>query len=225
MQLNPHRYNFTLVSHNAKTGPMPVTMTSKDSCPESCPLKGNGCYASAGRLNITWTRMNDRGLDFDTLIERIKSIPKGRIWRHNQAGDLPGSNDRINGKALSRIVNANAGRQGFTYTHYSPSIAGNAKAISKANRAGFTINLSANTLEQADQFKALNIGPVVALLPSEQRENSTTPAGHKVVVCPNYTHGVQCFDCKLCQRSDRSVIVGFPAHGPSYKKVNAVVNQ
>ena len=223
--MTTHKFNFTMVSGNPKTGPMPVTMTSKDSCPDACPLKANGCYASAGRLNIHWSRMNDKGLGFDQLIERIRSIPDGRIWRHNQAGDLPGANDKIDAKSLREITKANQGKRGFTYTHYDPSIKGNAKAISDANKGGFTVNLSADSLAEADDLASLNIGPVVAILTSDHKGNTTTAAGRKVVVCPNYTHNVQCSDCKLCQRSDRSVIVGFPAHGASFKKVDAVINR
>ena len=216
------RFNFVMVSGNAKTGPMPVTSTSKDSCPDSCPLKNNGCYASAGRLNILWTRLNDRGLTFRQLIKSIASIPLGRIWRHNQAGDLPGKNERIDAGALRAIVDANRGRRGFTYTH-KPMTRENRRLVKEANAGGFTINLSADNLEEADALASLNVAPVVTVLNSDARENLATPAGRKVVICPAYTHNVQCVDCGLCQHAKRSVIVGFPAHGPSFKRVNDVV--
>jgi hypothetical protein len=167
--------------------------------------------------------MNDKGLAFDQLIASIKSIPANRIWRHNQAGDLPGANDKIDAKSLREITKANHGKRGFTYTHYDPTIGRNAKAISDANDGGFTVNLSADNLSEADDLAALNIGPVVTILPSDHKGNATTAEGRKVVVCPNYTHNVQCIDCGLCQKSNRSVIVGFPAHGASFKKVNAVI--
>jgi hypothetical protein len=216
------KFNFTPVSGNAKTGPIPVTITSKDSCPPSCPLYKNGCYASAGRLNIHWSRLENKGLDLAGLIEAIKSIPNGRLWRHNQAGDLPGDGETIDTKALGSIVKANAGKRGFTYTHKNPFVKKNASAILDANKKGFTINLSANGLNHADDLADLGIAPVVSILPENQSENTTTPKGRKVVVCPNYTHNVQCMDCGLCQRSDRSVIVGFPAHGISKKKTETV---
>lgn len=219
------KFSFTLVSHNSKTGPIPVTGTSKDSCPDACPLKNNGCYAATGRLNIHWTRLGSKGLNLAELTEKIKSIPSGRLWRHNQMGDLPGKNDKIDGKAVNSIVEANKGRKGFTYTHYDPSIGKNASVVKSANKNGFTINLSADNLSEADSFSDMGIAPVVTILPSDQKSNTVTPKGRKVVVCPNYTHGVQCMDCQLCQRADRSVIVGFPAHGISFKKVNQIAKQ
>jgi hypothetical protein len=42
-------------------------------------------------------------------------------------------------------------------------------------------------------------------------------------VCPAYTHNTNCKDCQLCTRADRPTIVGFPAHGVSVKKAEAVV--
>lgn len=216
-------FSFTLVSHNEKTGPMPVTGTSKDSCPNSCPLKNAGCYASAGRLNIHWTRLNDKGLTLKELTDKIKSIPNGRLWRHNQMGDLPGNAEVIDSKALNEIVKSNKNKRGFTYTHYDPTKKTNAKAISAANKKGFTINLSADSLKEADEFVDLGIAPVVTILPSTQKGNTVTPKGRKVVVCPNYTRNVQCVDCGLCQRADRSVVVGFPSHGTGFKKIDKML--
>ena len=47
------------VSVNAKTGPIPVTTSSKNTCPDSCQLKGNGCYAEVGRVNIHWQKVSN----------------------------------------------------------------------------------------------------------------------------------------------------------------------
>lgn len=212
---------FTLVSRNEKTGPMPVTGSDKTTCPDACPLKNNGCYAAVGRLNIHWTRLDNKGLSLSELVSRIKSIPNGRIWRHNQMGDLPGENNSIDSKALNAIVEANIGKRGFTYTH-KPMNKKNQTLVKKANDKGFTINLSADNLAEADSLAKLNVAPVVTILPSDQKENTMTPEGRKVVVCPNYTHNVQCFDCGLCQKKDRTCIVGFPAHGIAKAKVDNV---
>lgn len=218
-------YGFVMVSANSKTGPIPITISSKDTCPKSCPLKkenGGGCYASSGRVNIAWTRLNTEGLKFNQLLEKIKSIPNGRIFRHNVAGDLTHKDEAIDRKKLNQLVEASKGKRGFCYTHHNPSLKSNRDAIKKSNKAGFTINLSADNLSEADKFKGYNVAPVVVLLPSDQKTNTITPKGNKVIVCPNYTHNVQCMDCGLCQKADRSVIVGFPAHGISFKKVNQI---
>lgn len=217
------RYSFTKVSGNSKTGPMPVTLTEKASCPDSCPLKNNGCYASAGRLNIHWNK--GMKLSLSQLTANIAALPPGKLWRHNVAGDFILENERIDRRAMVQIVKANTGRKGFGYTHAQPQVGSNATLIKYANQNGFALNLSADSLVEADKLAALNIAPVVTILPAGQTENTTTPAGRKVVVCPNYKNpNIQCIDCGLCQKQ-RSAIVGFPAHGIQLTKVNAVFNQ
>ena len=216
------KFHLTAKSSNVKTGPMPVSITTADTCPNACSLKDGGCYAKSGPLAIHWKRTETQGVDLSEFCAKVNQLVDGSLWRHNQAGDLPGNGDYINTKALSMLVDANRGKRGFTYTHYDPRIADNATAIEDANDNGFTINLSAENLEQADEYAALSIGPVVPLLPIAQTETTVTPAGRKVVVCPaTQRDDVSCMTCQLCQRQ-RNTIVGFPAHGTSKKKAQAI---
>lgn len=217
--------SLTVISHNIKTGPIPVSTSSKATCPDACPFKTGGCYAQGGPLNIHWNKVTsgERGTDFETFCKSVAKLPKGQLWRHNQSGDLAGENNAIDADALKKLVNANRGRKGFTYTH-KPMTPENAEAVKHANENGFTVNLSANNLRHADELKALNVGPVVVVLPSTQTSNTVTPEGNKVVVCPaTYREGVNCANCQLCQKGNRSVIVGFPSHGNAKKKVDEKV--
>jgi hypothetical protein len=160
---------------------------------------------------------------FTDFCDKIAALPDGQLWRHNQAGDLPGNGLEIDGAALGDLVKANNGRRGFTYTHYNPASGRNAAYIKGANDWGFTINLSANTPEHADKLAALGLGPVVTVLPIDQKENTNTPGGRKIVVCPaTIRDDISCATCKLCAVSDRSVIIGFPAHGSQAKKAARV---
>lgn len=219
----PEFYGFKMSSGNAKTGPMPVTTGPKSSCPNSCPMKDNGCYASTGRINIHWLRLNSKGLDFRQLVLSIRMIQRGNIWRLNQAGDLPGRGENINALKLKQIVSANKGKRGFTYTH-KHVLKSNLKLIKFANDNGFTVNLSANNLAHADKLAGLNIGPVVVVTPIDAPKTLFTPKGRKVVQCPaTYKDGVTCLSCQLCQKQ-RSVIVSFPAHGIAKKRVDAIAN-
>lgn len=214
-------YGFSMSSGNAKTGPMPVTTGPKSSCPNSCPMKNNGCYAATGRINIHWARLNNKGLDFRQLLLNIKLIQSGNIWRLNQAGDLPGKGEKINAVKLKQIVYANKGKRGFTYTH-KHVLKSNHKLIKWANNNGFTINLSANNLVHADELAGLNIGPVVTVTPIDAPVKLTTPKGRKVIQCPaTYKEGVTCLSCQLCQKQ-RGVIVHFPAHGIAKKRVDKI---
>jgi hypothetical protein len=162
-------------------------------------------------------------LFWSQFLSEIAGLPEGQLWRHNQAGDLPGLGEEIDASALGKLTKANRGRKGFTYTH-KYGTESNREAIRSANLNGFTVNLSANTLAHADELAETECGPVVVVLPSDQISNTLTPAGRKVVICPaTVRDDVTCATCGLCQRQ-RSAIVGFPAHGASKRKASAIAS-
>jgi hypothetical protein len=98
----------------------------------------------------------------------------------------------------------------------------NIDAVRDANSKGFCVNLSADTLAEADAKHALGIAPVAVVLPWDATENTVTPAGNKVVLCPaTQRDNVNCASCKLCAWIDRKVIIGFPAHGSKKKQVKS----
>lgn len=229
----------TPTSANEKTGPILVTTTSALTCPDACPFKRTrdgvkGCYADGGPLAMHWQQvtLGRRGEPWAdallTLAGHLRRKGRGAVWRHNQAGDLPGSGDQVDASALADLVkvNADASARGFTYTHKplvgSPYADANLAAVRAANAAGFAVNASANHLAHADALAQAGGVPVVVVVAHDAPDTLTTPAGRKVVVCPAQRRdGVTCSTCRLCSRSDRSVIVGFKAHGSSYKRAEA----
>ena len=238
MGLRPHlisgiwmRVHLTKKSANRKTGPIPVSTTSEDTCPRSCPFYGEGCYADQGPLRIHWRKVSahDRGTEFRSFLTQVRSLERSQIWRHNQAGDLPGKGNRINRRLLEQLCNASKGTRGFTYTHKpvqgdSDTAQRNRDAIKSNNSIHFTINLSANGVEHADELVKLGIAPVTTVLSSNTDVRSfTSPGGNKVVVCPViYDESITCSTCKLCAHPTRKSIIGFPAHGAQKKQVDEV---
>lgn len=227
--MQAYQVALTLKSRNAKTGDIPVSTTSYETCPPTCPLQKNGCYADTGPLAMFWQKVTARkvGMAWAHFTKQVAALPDGALWRHNQAGDLPGSNGKIDIKALAALVIANTGKRGFTYTHYDVlKSAANRKAVANANKQGFTINLSANDLGHADKLAALDIAPVAVVLSSSIQGNVklATPQGRKVVVCPaTYRDDVSCKTCGLCA-TKRGAIIGFPAHGVQKKRADAIAN-
>ena len=215
-------YHITLKSSNAKTGKIPVTTSDARTCPDSCPLKlSKTCYAKSGNLNLHWSKVSDgsRAINFDQLLEAIRNLPVNQLWRHNQAGDLPGFNETIDVNTMYQLIDANRGKRGFTYTH-KPLNSENAAIIKQANQNGFTVNVSANNLTQADNYKALDVAPVVAIIGDNLPKTFKTVAGNRVVTCPAQTNDrTSCETCGLCQRSERDYIIGFIAHGTSKKRL------
>jgi hypothetical protein len=238
-QIAMHSFQFTRASSNVKTGPIPVTMTSAESCPTDCAFKGNGCYAETGPIGWQWKALSGATVDsfyksgkamikaigIQELARKIKALPAGQLWRHNQAGDLPGIGLNIDPDALRAIVAANRGKKGFTYTH-KPAMGKNLELIRESNAAGFTINVSANSAKHAAAIKRANPDlPVVCVLPIEAESSRVIEEdGIKILVCPatRPDSAITCAACGLCQKQTRASVVGFPAHG-ARKKTAALI--
>lgn len=223
--LDTPRTVFTRKSRNVKLGPIPATYTEKRTCPDACPLKGAGCYASAGgRTRLAWALAENKPVDsWHTMLANVRALPPGQLWRHNVAGDLPGTGDAIDTAALAELTAANTGRRGFTYTH-KPMTPENAAAVRAANDAGFVVNLSANNLAHADDLIATGAGPVVSLVPADYpATGGRTPAGRPVVVCPEMT-GTRpnCASCGACAIATRKPVIGFRVHGGQQAAAAAV---
>lgn len=220
-----HTFHLTPVSGNKKVGPIPVTTSSRSTCPDICPLKANGCYPEYGPLKIHWDAVSSgqRGGSLDELCSQISKLPKGQLFRFWQAGDFPGDGEALDTDSMQALVHANRGRHGFGYSHYDPTLQHNANLIRAANDGGLTINLSANNLEHADRLVETGAGPVVTILPMDAPKTLKTPAGHHVAVCPaEYIEDMNCSRCGICAKRDRKTIIGFRAHGTGKAKAQRV---
>src|SRR5689334_7129003 len=165
------KVQFINVSQNAKTGPMPASIVERASCWSGCALYENGCYAEAGALGMHWDRVS-RGLAGATWSEfsaNVAALKPSRLWRYAQAGDLPEYGPKIDGTLLEELIAANAGKNVIAFTHKpvlgnDPIADENRRLIAAAIKAGFTINLSADTTAHADKLAELGVAPVVTVL-------------------------------------------------------------
>lgn len=245
-------FSLTEVSGNRKTGKIAVSKSSSNTCPPSCGMWFD-CYGKFHHLKGHWDRL-DRGegnaKSFKEYLLDVRRYAQG-IWRYGEVGDLPGMGNKIDKEMLRALVKAGAGKnkQPFAYTH-KPIEAGNYRvkgpkgqvkkgtiseelaknnreAIKDANASGFVINLSTDSLVEADQKLALDIAPVVVVLPMDAETGTQyiTPNGHKIVTCPAARKDllelkITCKTCKLCAIKDRKSIIGFPAHGAAKKRAS-----
>lgn len=212
-------------SGNRKIGAIPVSTTEEASCPPYCPFKDTDCYARFGPLGMHWRKVRPgmRGDNWNGFCSRVRRFPAGQLWRHNQAGDLPQRKDgRLHATKCRSLSLASGHTRGWTYTHYDPTDAHNRRVIAGMNQhGGLTVNLSADSMDQADEYVALGIGPVTVVLPENAPHNgNVTPDGNPVVTCPAQTHELTCEQCKLCQVATRKSIVGFLAHGTASKRLS-----
>jgi hypothetical protein len=224
--------SLTIVSNNRKVGPIPVSTTEENSCPNSCPLRGTDCYARFGPLGMHWRKIGPggRGSQWTLFCNAVKRFARGQLWRHNQAGDLPKDEqtsqsgvDRIDQQKCRELSEASRHTRGWTYTHYDPTDEHNRSVIAEMNsQSGLTVNLSADNLEQADQYYELGVAPVCVILPKDApHRGNKTPNGLSVVTCPAQTNeSMSCDKCRLCQVRTRKSVVGFLAHGTASKRLS-----
>lgn len=220
------RFHLSRVSTNPKTGPIPVSTSSRATCSPSCPFIGNGCYADNHGLNFHWDAVTrgERGMPWQGFCAAIAALPKGILWRMNQAGDLPHTAGRISRRFLQGLIQANQGKKGFTYTHHNLALGENLQLVRQANRQGLTINVSTESESAADSAIAAGL-PAVMVVPSgEQRTTWRTAAGNAVLICPAQRSDTKtCADCGLCQNRGKRVIIGFLAHGTRARKAEAML--
>lgn len=217
----------TMVSSNAKTGPIPTTTSDRATCPTTCPFYDKGCYAKSGPQAIHWRKVSnaERGFAWDEFVNQIRKIAKNQIWRHNVSGDLQHNDGNIDYKKLRQLIMANKGRRGFTYTHHKLN-EHNIVSLQNANMMGFTINASCESIEEADRVMTEHEIPAVAVVNSEKTDRFyTTSSGRKVVTCPAalFPGKVTCATCGLCQKADRDFVIAFPSHGNAKRTVNEIV--
>ena len=72
---------YSLSAGNSKTGAMLLVRSPRSTCPESCGLKGNGCYAENFPIALHWMKQDTTGVDFSVVLYAIRTLPKGSIWR------------------------------------------------------------------------------------------------------------------------------------------------
>ena len=228
-------FHLTRKSKNSKTGRVAVSTTSADSCPPSCGVRGE-CYAKGGKLSMHWRAVTNgaRGGSLASLTDALRALKPGALFRHNQAGDLPGTGDAINARDLRALTGAAAHLSAWTYTHKpvtgSKIADRNRAAIASANATpgGLAINLSADNLADADAKADLSAGPVVVVVPHDAPRKLATPAGRTVRVCPaqlteDGAKPVQCAQCPWCRDKSRQFIVGFRTHGFAAKRLDGKV--
>jgi len=221
------RFHLTRVSQNAKVGPLPVSTSSRATCPPTCPFLKNGCYADAGfytRLHWDAVTRGDRGVPFAEFLDQVRNLPAGQLWRHGVAGDLVHTAGKISRRYVRALVAANKGRRGFTYTHHDPTKGENAALIRYANRNDFRVNVSTETEAAADRAIAAGMPAVLAVPSTETRTSWRTPAGNAVLVCPAQRSDTKtCSTCQLCENRGSRVVIAFIAHGTGKRKADQAI--
>lgn len=216
----------------SKTGNVSATWASQASCPNSCPLKTNGCYAEAGRAALSTRRLNER-TDASALTGRaltleiarqeaaeILKLSGRRKLRVHAVGDCT-DNDTAGIVGSAMVAHeAKHGKAAWTYTHAAAD-------IDQAAWNGARVLASCQSVDEVRRFRSKGYGTAL-IVPPHPTNKIYDYQGERVIPCPaQLNKAVTCEFCTLCQRPDflrdNKLSVGFePDRGTAAKVLKTI---
>lgn len=209
------------VSQNRKLGAVSATYASQSTCPLSCPLRGAGCYAEAGRMGLHTRRLNDSSVTDPVDVARVEAnaIDKltGRFpLRLHVVGDSPNAECARIVSDAARRHSAKFGQPVWTYTH----------ALDVPRESWGDVNVLRSCEKIEDARTALDEGYAAAMVVPEFKQDTAYKIADDLtgIPCPEMTGKADsCLSCGLCMKADklrasRKVIL-FAAHGTRSKLV------
>ena len=196
-------YKLVPQSGNRKIGPIVAIYAPFSTCPTSCLLNRAGCYAQ-GRIEGIIERWRALSSIFD-ICRELDNLP-AQLVRYGVTGDLPGNGEEIKHEEIDRLFRSLSRHTAIVYTHYREKPL--AEALTLAAISGITLNVSCDTLSEAEKYQKLGF-PTVVTVPLSFKERKG------IVICPAQSQkGTTCATCRLCA-SERNSTIAFIAHGPN----------
>lgn len=230
------KYHFTNKSSNIKIGPIPSTMSTFDNCPNSCSFKNNGCYAQNFIMGSIFKKVTNGTfsnlLSRSDLIEKLKSLKDGTVWRMNTMGDLPANkNGTINKNFLKQVTQIAKRTNPICYTHHH-----DVNSVRWANNNGFNLILSLNDKSELEKYAG--IVPTAMVVPHHWQKGKNESMGdykkrsldnldglrnkfpdQQIFICPATYTDTNCSKCKVCTTMTKNETVCFPGHGAKKRQI------
>jgi hypothetical protein len=194
------------------------------SCPDSCALKAQGCYAQGGHVGMTVRRLDAAAKGRDVVRAEVQAIdgsyqgravPKGRSLRLHVSGDARTTRAARSLAAAVVRWQARGGGLAWSYTH----------AWRNVKRAAWNTVSVLASVESPQLAAAVRRQGYAPALVVDAHKSAKAYVAHGVrwIPCPQQTRGIGCTDCGLCLDADalfaRHAGIAFEAHG---EKKNAV---
>lgn len=210
----------TLSSKNVKTGnmvqvwiirtdiePRKAVKQGKDnSICGSCPFKsGNGCYVRAEQAPLAVFKAYHRNKYKRLSPSELSLVGIGRTVRIGAYGDPA----MVPFWVWESVIKNSTGHTGYTHQQ---------KESFYDVRLNKILMVSADTLAESEKLNDLGIRTFTAI-----SENEEVPGDQ--LVCPNFTHGIQCAECKLCNGGQNGKSIIAPIHGTQVKIVKFINNR
>lgn len=191
-------------------------------CPNSCPLKGKGCYAQTSFTGIITARLNKQAKG-RTILQLARAEAKvidnsykgGKVPNRDMRLHVAGDSRTITG---SRIINAavgrwkkRGGRSCWSYTHAW-------KHVPRSEWSNVSMLASITTTAEVEEARKQGYAPSIVVGEHPSDKAYTLPGSETTwIPCPNQTRGVGCSDCRLCFKADwlyeTNRGISFSAHG------------
>jgi hypothetical protein len=205
----------------------PIAVT----CPDSCELKGEGCYAQlsfVGMINKKLERAQEgMGTTEAAKVEAAaidaafpKGVPQdgargGRDCRIHVSGDCRTRRaTRIVAASARRLVKRGAGAI-WSYTHAW-------RNVPRSDWEGVSTLASIKTPEEVMEARAQGYAPAI-VVPTHKSERKYRVGRHNFLPCPAQTRDMACVDCRLCFKADwlleNKLGIAFAAHGTGTTKI------
>ena len=195
----------------------------KGSCPLTCKLKDNGCYAQDYPLSLHVGRLDKEVTGLSALqLARAEaklindsynggSVPSGRDLRLHVSGDCRTiSGAKVINKAVGRWKSRGGGDV-WSYTHCWDY-------ITKDVWDNVSMLASVDSVEEVQYARQNGYAPAIVVSEHPGEKVYTLPGSDtKWIPCPAQTRNVSCVDCRLCLNATRlydgNFGVAFAAHG------------
>lgn len=210
------------LSKNSKLGGASATYVTQDSCPDSCALKKNGCYAENDLVGMITSRLNtDANGQYSPLkIAKIEAAAIGTLSgkRHLRVHVVGDCRSNASAKVVAKAMIGHAkkfGKKAWSYTHAW-------KTVEASSWLGQSVLASCESTRDAKL--AMDRGYAVALVVTDFQSNKAYDLdGLKVIPCPAQVRETNCTKCRLCMGSisllDKGAVIGFIPHGAKKKSV------
>lgn len=195
----------------------------KSTCPNSCSLKNEGCYAQTSFVGMINKKMERRARGKSSLeVARAEAkaidmsygggkVPTDRALRVHVAGDsrtLAGT--RLINNAIARWKKRGGGKV-WSYTHAWAHVPRN-------EWSNVSILASVANVGEVAAARAQGYAPAIVVAEFASAKAFVLPGSDvKWIPCPAQTREVGCTDCKLCFEADRLLKgyfgIAFAAHG------------
>jgi hypothetical protein len=217
-----------LHSENSKVGDVAATYAPiSQTCPSTCKLRDNGCYAQSGNVGFQVRRI-ERELDGangdtvavlegDEIADMSRHAPTNHALRIHVSGDATSD---FRALQLARGAKAWAGPV-WSYTHAWSSV---------ARRSWGRVSVLASCESVSQVILARSRGYAAALVVASHPADGRAyrdESGVKHIPCPSQTRDIKCTDCKLCWNDALLIAQGacidFAVHGSTKKRALTVI--